>query len=197
MPRALKIIFGATLFGQVVFAQPAPPPATTEGQGAPPAAPPPDADIGVKQRATLSPQDMINQAKIYRQRMDATQTRVQGQVEQARKSKDIIRVNCLLDKLTQIKANLNIVDSAIVSLQDATARRDEGAGLHEYTRITIINQKVEILAAEAEACVGEDLTYVGATRIDVESEGVPPGDFTEPGLAPPTFDRPPAASPTQ
>ena len=35
---------------------------------------------------------------------------------------------------------------------------------HEFTRLTIINQKVLVLGAEAENCIGEDLSFVGATQ---------------------------------
>jgi hypothetical protein len=141
---------------------------------------------------------MTNQAREYRARIDGVIKQVEGLVEQARKQKDVIRINCLLDKLGQLKAHLNIADSAIQSLQEAIAKRDEGASLHEYTRITIVNQKAQVLGAEAQACAGEDLSYVGTTRVDVETEGVPEGDFTQPGPVTPSgtsLGRPPNASP--
>ena len=79
----------------------------------------------------------------------------------------------------------------------SVGRRDEGASVHEYTRITIIHQKGQVLASEGQACVGEDLSYVGATRVDVDVSGVPAGDFTRPPLPTVVVDRPPAASPRQ
>jgi flagellar hook-associated protein FlgK len=178
--------------GQAVMAQPAAqPPATA------PAAPAPDADISVRQRSTLSPQDMMTQARDYRARMEGILKQLQGLVEQARKSKDVIRLNCLLDKLAQLKANIAIADSGLQSLQDAIGQRDEGQSVHEYTRVTIVNQKAQVLGAEGQACVGEDLSYVGATKVEVEHPGIE-GDPTGPwtvGEPEPGFDRPPSASP--
>jgi hypothetical protein len=189
----MKLILGLLLVGPVVVAQPATqPPATAPPAAQPPAAPPPaQADIGVKQQASLSPQEMTQQGRTYRQRITESQARVQSQADEARKSKDIIRVNCILDKLTQIKANAVVADQALQSLQEAAVRNDEGASLHEFTRVTIVNQKVQVLQAESDACIGEDLSYVGATRVDVEVTGVDPTDYTRPGSNRPPLDRPP------
>lgn len=209
MPRILKLIFGMSLVTQVSLAQPPPGPAIPPGPTAtPPGAqmpsqppvnpPPPQVDISVPQRSTLSPQDMLNQAREYRGRMNEALTRLQGLVEAARKAKDIIRLNCLTDKLVQLRANMNVADQAIQSLQDAMARRDEGASVHEYTRVTIVNQKVQVLAAEGEACVGEDLNFVGATRVDVDAPNLP--DPQPPGTVVPDFRppfRPDVASPVR
>jgi len=127
---------------------------------------------------------MMNQAKDYRARLDQMVTQVQSMVEQARQSKDVIRLNCLLDRLAQLKASVNIADTGLQNLQEASTRNDEGASLHEYTRITIVHQKAQVLMGEAQGCAGEDLSYVGATRVDVDVAGVPPGNFTTPPLVP-------------
>jgi len=134
---------------------------------------------------------MMSQAKDYRTRLDQMVTQVQSMVEQARQSKDVIRLNCLLDRLAQLKATVNIADTSLQNLQEATARNDEGASLHEYTRVTIVHQKAQVLMSEAQSCAGEDLSYVGATRVDVDVAGVPPGDYTTPPLAPVIAPTPP------
>ena len=99
-----------------------------------------------------------------------------------------------------MKVNGNIMDQALQSLQESVSRHDESAQLHEYTRITIINQKAQVLRAEADACVGAETNYVGPTKVVVES---PPGltatiDQPAPAAPPITIiDRPPVASPFQ
>ncbi len=139
---------------------------------------------------------MLNNATEYQKRISEAGARIQALVENARKQKDIIRFNCLADKLVQVRANMNVSEKALTSLQEAIGRQDESTAFHEYTRLTIVNQNVQVLANEAEACVGEDMSYVGATRVDVNVEGVPVGDPTQP-TAPriPTILRPPKASP--
>ena len=193
MTRSIKLVFASMLFGQVVVAQPAP-----TAPDNPPTAPAAGTDVGlggVRQRPTLSPQEMVAQAREYRGRLDQIQKTVQALADQARKQRDVIRLNCLVDKLAQLKANTGIADDAVRALDEAAAKRDEGAAMHEYTRVTIVHQKAQVLGSEAQACIGEDLTYVGATRVDVEVEGVPPDDFTQPGPNRPVVDRPPSASP--
>jgi hypothetical protein len=215
MRQALKLSLAITLIapaGVVAFAQPgaqpgappAAPPAATQPAPAPapgptpaPAAPPPaEADIAVRQRSTLSPQEMIRQSRDYRERMVQVLKRIEGLVEQAKKEKDIIRLNCLMDKLVQTRVNVNIAEQGIINLEDAVRRNDEGGALHEYTRVTIVNQKSQVLASEAEACVGEDLSFVGATRVDVDVDpGIRQDDPMRPGFDRPPFERPPVASP--
>jgi len=160
----------------------------------PAAANPSDVDIRLRQRSTLSPEDMVRQAQEYRAGMDSMLQQMAAAAEQARRSKDVIRLNCLLDKQAQLKANLVTADNALSALRDNVARHDEGGGVHEYTRLTIIHQKAQVLASEGQACVGEDLAYVGATRVDVDVSGVPPGNFTTPSIEPPAIggiNRPP------
>jgi flagellar hook-associated protein FlgK len=201
MSRVLKLILGATLVGQAVMAQPAAvPPSPAPLPGGTPAS---DADISARQRATLSPQDMMTQAHDYRARMDTISKQIQALVDESRKGKDIIRLNCLIDKLTQLKANIATADESLKDLQDAISRRDDGTSSHHYIRITIVHQKAGVLGAEAQACVGEDLSYVGATRVEVEQPygtidpTQPPGFTpTDVGSLDHDVDRPPQATPS-
>jgi len=156
------------------------------------------ADVGVKQRSTLTPQEMSKQANEYFKSMNDTLKRISGLQEQSKRQKDIIRLNCVTDKLVQAKVNITIGEQAMASLQENITRADEGGRTHEFTRLTIVNQKVAVLGAEAENCIGEDLSFVGATRVDVEIDpSLPQTDITQPGV--PTTDvvRPDYASDTQ
>lgn len=212
MPTATKLALGFLLTSGVVMAQPAPPnqqpvpptPPPTTQPGAPtpganipggPGPAPGAIDLRVQQGANITTAEMVTNANEYRRRISQVGARIQALVEEARKQKDIIRINCLADKLVQVKASLNVADKSFATMQESIGRQDEGASFHEYTRITIVNQNVNVLASEAEACVGEDLSYVGATRVDVDVEGVPVGDPTQPGTPTPDVSRPPRASP--
>jgi hypothetical protein len=125
MSRVTQLILASTLVGQVVLAQPVaqPPPVAPLPGGA---QAPGDADISARRRPTLSPQEMVTQANDYRERMEKMLKQVQGLVEQAKKDKDVIRLNCVADKLAQLKANIAVVDRALQDLRDAIGRRDDG-----------------------------------------------------------------------
>ena len=59
-------------------------------------------------------------------------------------------------------------------------------------RVNIVYQKVLILGTEAEGCAGEDVSYIGATNVQVEVDpGIPQEDPTIPNQYIPTADRPP------
>jgi len=185
MKTANRFLAGTVLVSSTAFAQPAAAPS--------PAAPP--ADISVAQAPTLSVQEMNNQAREYQQSMSQVLKRIHTLEETARKQKDIIKLNCVIDKQVQAKVNASIAEQANIALQENIARADEGGRTHEFTRLTIISQKVQVLGAEAENCIGEDLSFVGATRVDLDIDpNIPRDDPTQPGVPTTPVDRPPEAS---
>jgi hypothetical protein len=176
-------------------------PVSAQGQGQP-AAPPtdtgaatPPVDISVKQKPMLTPDEMMAQAREYFHSMGEVVKRIQLLQEQSKRSKDIIRLNCVTDKLVQGKVNINIAEQSMAGLQDSIARADEGGRTHEFTRLTIVNQKLSVLGAEAENCIGEDLSFVGATRVDVDVDpNIPQTDPTQPPAPGTDIERPGEAS---
>jgi hypothetical protein len=163
--------------------------------GGPGPAPTGEADIAVKQRPTLSSQEMLKQSKDYFKGMNDILKRITTLQEQSKRQKDIIKLNCVTDKLVQGKINVTIAEQSLAALQENISRADEGGRAHEFTRLTIVNQKVLVLGTEAENCIGEDLSFVGATRIDVEIDpNIPQIDITEPAIPVLPIERPGQAS---
>jgi hypothetical protein len=187
-----KLLLTTIFMGSTVFAQgPA-----TEAPAAPGSPPGSAVDLSVKQRPTLTPADMVNQSKEYFTGMGAVVKRIQTLQDQAKREKDIIRLNCVTDKLVQARVNVNIAEQSMATMQESIARNDQGEQTHEFTRLTIVNQKVTVLGAEAENCIGEDLSFVGATRVDVEVDpNIPTYDPTQPGSPFIDITRPPEANP--
>lgn len=121
---------------------------------------------------------------------------VLGKLEEARDSKDVVKLNCVNEKLTNIKGLLRISEQADVALQEAVAKREEQAAEHEFTKINIARSKVEQLRAEAEQCVGLLAFEVGETTVEVEEpEDLPATDPTLTPEQPPVVSRPPPMSP--
>ena len=189
MARKPKLLLTAALLASAVIAH--------GGAGAAQnAAAPNQADIAVKQRSNLTPQEMVKAGKDYFKNMNDTVKRITDLQNQSKRQKDIIRLNCVTDKVVQVRVNINIADQSMASLQEAVTRADEGGRTHEFTRLTIINQKVAVLGAEAENCIGEDLSFVGATRVDVELDpNIPQYDPTQPPAPGIDIERPGEASP--
>lgn len=155
-----------------------------------------DVDIDFRKSITLSPKETQEQARDYYKKMQETQRRVLQLQSKAKKDKDMVKLNCLNDKLTRLNGHMTVTNQSMSTLTLDIAKGDDTSRQHEFTRITILYQKVVTLGTEAEQCIGEDVSYVGATRVDVEIDpSIPPGDPTQPGL--PVVDpvRPPEASP--
>ena len=189
-----KVLLTTTFVASTVFAQaPAPAPiAPPSAGGATPGA----ADVSVKQRPTLTSEEMVNQSREYTKNMNDVLKRIQVLQDQAKREKDIIRLNCVTDKVVQVRVNISIAEQSIAALQEAVTRADEGERTHEFTRLTIVNQKVLVLGAEAENCIGEDLSFVGATKVDVEIDpNIPVYDPTQPPGPGIDVERPGEASP--
>ncbi|AEI65384.1 hypothetical protein LILAB_17410 [Corallococcus macrosporus] len=124
---------------------------------------------------------------------------VLGKVEEARRTRDVVKLNCANEKLTQIKGLLRISEQADVSLQEAVSRQEASSSEHEYTKVMIAQQKVTQLRGEAEECIGQ-LAFRTDENLFVEVEepnNLPGGDPSRP-LAPDLLlVRPPPASPVR
>lgn len=132
-------------------------------------------------------------------RMRSTLKDVLDKLEEARSSKDVVKLNCVNEKLTQIKGLLRISEASNIQLQEAVARGETTAAEHEFTKVSIARSKVDQLRAEVEQCIGQ-LAFRTDENLAVEvqvPEYLPPGDVT---IASPAYvpvdSRPPPASPT-
>ncbi len=130
-------------------------------------------------------------------RMKEILTKVLTHLEEARDEKDIVKLNCVNEKLTNVKGLLKISEDGDVKMQEALARRNSEDAQHEYEKIAIARSKCEQLMAESESCVGELAVYAGDTQVEVVMEGEVPGNLAENIPVVEIIVRPPAASPYQ
>ncbi len=199
----VSLAAGGIVLAQSGAAPPPPKPATP-----PPAAPatppsdghtPPtkttDVDIPMRARANISVADMTQQAGVYINKMAEVVKRMVQLQDIARREKDVIKLNCVNDKLLQLKQLQNIADQANNNMQEAIARGDEDARYHEFGRITIAYQQAQVLSTEAENCIGEDLTFLGPTTVTVEEPNVPEDPTLQQGPDFPVVQPLPVASP--
>lgn len=153
--------------------------------------------VGAQQpaRPALGGPEMLEKADKDVASMRQVLKQVLQRLEESRAEKDVVKLNCVNEKLTQVKGLLKVAEQADISLQEAIARRDESAEA-DFAKIGMAKGKVDQLRVEAEACVGQ-LAYVvdEKTQVEVEVPGdLPKGDPTERGPPPPAVVRPPPAS---
>ena len=89
-------------------------------------------------------------------------------LEEAREQRDVLKLNCVNEKLTAIKGLLRVSEQASVTMMEALATKDVTVAQHEYEKIMIAASKTEELSAESEVCIGELAVYSGQTSITVE-----------------------------
>lgn len=130
-------------------------------------------------------------------RMREILTRIIKMLEEAREERDVVKLNCVNEKLTAVKGLLRIAEQSDVMLQEALARRDAEISGHEFEKIMIASQKCGQLATEAEGCVGELAVYAGETEVEVVIENMPEGDESDNVGGIDIITRPPSASPYQ
>jgi len=125
---------------------------------------------------------------------------VTGVLKEAREKKDIIRINCVNEKLTRIKALMRSVEMSELYLREALAKKDQKTADHSYRKITIAFQKIKALKTEAEQCIGELAFAEGEKEkvdLKIDRDKVPDDDPTVTEFPETAIVRPPAASPYQ
>jgi hypothetical protein len=123
--------------------------------------------------------------------------RVGGRSDQARKDKDVGKLNCLNLQLTQMRALAKVAQAANEALVDAVGKQDSATANTQFTRVVVAADKVQRMGGEAEVCLGQ-LAFLmdGRTSVDVDQPpDLPSRDVTlrKPMAAP--FEAPPIVRP--
>lgn len=155
-----------------------------------------DGDLPVRRRARMTAEEQLGEAQSIEERGTQISRRVLGMLDEARRERDIIRVTCLNDKLTQINAHRRTLESRMRNLQEANTTGDSERRNHEFTVITVLGQHFRTLEQEANSCIGQDIFETGTTRVVTDIDpSTPEEDLvvapTEPPVVP--FIPPPAS----
>ncbi len=142
-----------------------------------------------------SSQQLLDRADDHLDRMRLLVKQVAGRLEDARKEKDIVKLNCVNEKLAQIKGLLKMSEQAKAAAQQGMSRRDESAEA-DLRKVGVAREKADKLGTEAEECAGQ-LAFAADQKTVVEVEQ--PTDLPDPDKVtgeppPPIISRPPPAS---
>jgi hypothetical protein len=162
-----------------------------------PGDPAPGGDVvtesGTKQ-AEMTSAEMVGAADELVNGMHGMLRHVMQLREKASKEKDIIKLNCVNDKLVPMKAQVNLADASRRVLDQVIGANDDKGRYATYGDLVVSNDKVKELRDEADACVGDSLTYVGKTDVQVTGPDHPllPGEDTGfgNGIEPPVYKTP-------
>jgi hypothetical protein len=130
--------------------------------------------------------------------ISATRRRVSDLLDRARTDRDIIKVNCLNDKLTQVDVTLRSAREHQELLQNSVSLNNDGQRNHEFQLMNIFRSRSDVLETEARQCIGEDTGTFDPTRtvitvrVDPTITESDPTQLTPDSLAP---ERPIVTSP--
>ena len=118
-------------------------------------------------RVELTYEEMARStAQIHEQLRDVLQQMMSLQTR-AREKKDVIKLNCVNDKLVQAKAQMNIADGQSATLQTSLDKRSSDAQA-EYQDLRDTSTRISSLKEEAAACMGETELYKQESGVEVE-----------------------------
>ena len=132
------------------------------------ATPPPAGSSKVKK--TLSPADMKTSADDIQAQIKEDYKhvlRLQGIV---RKQKDVIKLNCVNDRLVQLKVQMNLADTAYNSLQANLSKGEEASGMH--AQLEANGNSVKELREAANGCVGEPELFKQESGVEVQKPDI-------------------------
>ena len=144
----------------------------------------------------LSLPEMVAQSETIEGQIKADMRHVLHLQTKARQAKDVIKLSCINDKLVQLKAQVNIFDSAHASLKaglEAGGSSDDKQTT--YGEVTATAAAIKTLRAEADICVGEPELFKQESSSEVrrpeivdDPGGIDP--FTEGPFEPPAYASP-------
>ncbi len=139
-----------------------------------------DAQVDLKRKPVLSPQEQLAEATASIARMEQSASVVRRQVGAAREARDVVKTLCLNDKLNQIDVAIRAARERKASHASNVARNDVEGANHEFAIITVLRDRTQQHTAEANQCLGEELSFTGKTEIITQVDPTLPGtDLTD------------------
>ncbi len=149
------------------------------------------AAVGVAVTVTgpLSLVDAQERVRLLREQTRSDARHIQHLQQIARKEKDVIKLNCVNDKLVQVKPEMNIADSAELELESA----HDADRMAVFDHISQAAETVRRLREEADQCIGQPITsggdtsnsFSGPAMRDDPTKGFDQTEIEAPGYASP------------
>lgn len=150
--------------------------------------------LGARRQPWLTAEEQVAQAEATLRRGVQLSQKLTGMLSEARRDKDVMRINCLNRKLAAVNALVSNSEPRIRAMQDAVRDGDEGRRQHEATVLSVTSEKLNQLDQEAALCLGQALDNPGDTRVDFTPPSKAPEDSTpspSPPAEPPSLTVPP------
>lgn len=130
----------------------------------------------IERTASTSPQEKISYAEDSNQEIREGEKQISRLLEQARKDNDVEAIECLINRLTSVRALLQVSEGAEAAMRDAITAGEEEKANHEFRKVAVAVSKTRMLLAEAQRCAADQDLESGTTVVewfDQLSEGDP------------------------
>jgi hypothetical protein len=174
------------ILGTVTVLSAAPDPSPTTPPAAASTAPTP----------VLSVADMVARSAAIQAQLEDDTQHVEHLKDVARKQKDVIKLNCVNDRLVQIKAQRNIADETNTQLQVALGKSSDDRQ-QLFVSLNGVGENVKHLREQAAACIGEPELFKQESGVEVHHPEIPddPTGTVDPPFSAPDVEPPGYASP--
>ncbi len=156
-----------------------------------------DGEQADEQYLKMSPEERQAYVEKKLKEIDGMMPRILELKASATKSRDLIKQNCVNDNLISFKKILSLAEKTRNDLLEDISAGDTQEQSHAAAKIDMILARALQTSADAEACIGDELMFVGDGDVTVEGPSivVEPIDplvptvvpFTRPGYASPFF----------
>jgi hypothetical protein len=139
--------------------------------------------------ASVSLVDLQARVHLLHEQTRADSRHVQHLQQIARKEKDVIKLNCVNDKLVQLKPQLNLADLSEVELEAA----GDGTRVGIFEGIIQSAENIRRLREEADQCIGEPIAQGGDSSNSFSGPHAPDDPtkgFNRPEIEPPAYASP-------
>ncbi|MEW5850342.1 MAG: FecR family protein [Myxococcota bacterium] len=122
--------------------------------------------------STRSPEQMLaDNERAMAEMRDALKVTL-DLLSKARLKKDIVLLNCVNERLTQIKGVLKVAEEASTALQEHAAAGQDSEARVAYSKIVLAKERIATLRVQAQNCVGAEGYYGGETEVvtDIDPE---------------------------
>jgi hypothetical protein len=155
----------------------------------------PEFDLPGGKPVKLSPAEQLEQAQGFVSTMERVRESVRRDLEEARSKGDVVKKLCLDDKLNQLDIALRKASEREKALENAVRVNDGELSNHEFTILSVLNQRATALDAEAKLCIGKEVVAVGDSSTQMDIEGAMPDESQTTAFpTPPLVTEPPACA---
>ncbi len=126
----------------------------------------------------MSSTDRQREAERIVQHARELRSTLETRLDAATRRSDIVMVDCLTPLRTQLEATLGSAEQRARAIR-LLANSEGGAAAHEFTMLSVLGQRFQIIEADMNQCLGDSDITTGDDQLTVEvTIDIPPEDPT-------------------